>query len=133
MTMRRISPSSWSALVFNLGIVLVMPVFVGTLTYLFVDHRNARTGFGGNEGILDWVGWIFTQPATFLFAIPAIGMLVEIFPITFGQAHAGTRRHVRRPGAGRRRRLRCDHPAEPPEPAVGGQPVEHEQPRREGP
>jgi heme/copper-type cytochrome/quinol oxidase subunit 1 len=83
--MRRISPSSWSALVFNLGIVLVMPVLVGTLVYLFIDHRNARTGFGGNEGILDWVGWIFTQPATFLFAIPAIGMLVEIFPITFGK------------------------------------------------
>ncbi len=85
MTMRRISPSSWSALVFNLGVILVMPVFVGTLTYLFIDHRNARTGFGGNEGILDWVGWIVTQPATFLFAIPAIGMLVEIFPITFGK------------------------------------------------
>ncbi|HYN34307.1 MAG TPA: cbb3-type cytochrome c oxidase subunit I, partial [Ilumatobacteraceae bacterium] len=83
MTMRRISPSSWSALVFNVGLVLVLPVFVGTLTYLFLDHRNPRTGFGGNEGILDWVGWIFTQPATFLFAIPAIGMLVEIFPITF--------------------------------------------------
>lgn len=85
MTMRRVSPSTWSALVFNLGVVLVMPVLVGTLTYLFVDHRNARTGFGGNEGIFDWVGWIFTQPATFLFAIPAIGMLVEIFPVTFGR------------------------------------------------
>ena len=72
-------------MVFNLGVILVMPVFVGTLTYLFLDHRYARTGFGGNEGILDWVGWIFTQPATFLFAIPAIGMLVEIFPITFGK------------------------------------------------
>ena len=85
MTMRRISPSSWSALVFNLGLVLVLPVFVGTLTYLFIDHRNARTGFGGNQGILDWVGWMFTQPATFLFAIPAIAMLVEIFPITFAR------------------------------------------------
>ncbi|MGA7760086.1 MAG: cbb3-type cytochrome c oxidase subunit I [Ilumatobacteraceae bacterium] len=85
MTMRRVPPSTWSALVFSLGIVLVMPVFVGTLTYLFLDHRNARTGFGGNEGILTWVGWIFTQPATFLFAIPAIAMLVELFPITFGK------------------------------------------------
>ncbi len=85
MTMRRIPPSSWSALVFGLGVIVVMPVFVGTLTYLFLDHRNARTGFGGNEGILDWVGWMFTQPATFLFAIPAIGMLVEILPITFGK------------------------------------------------
>ena len=62
-----------------------MPVFVGTLTYLFLDHRNARTGFGGNDGIFDWVGWMFTQPATFLFALPAIGVLVEILPVTFGR------------------------------------------------
>jgi heme/copper-type cytochrome/quinol oxidase subunit 1 len=85
MTMRRVSASTWSALVFSLGVVLVMPVLFGTLIYLFLDHRNARTGFGGNEGILTWAGWMFTQPATFLFAIPAVGLLTEIFPITFGR------------------------------------------------
>ena len=85
MTMRRVSASTWSALVFSLGVVIVMPVLFGTLIYLFLDHRNARTGFGGNEGILTWAGWMFTQPATFLFAIPAVGLLTEIFPITFGR------------------------------------------------
>jgi heme/copper-type cytochrome/quinol oxidase subunit 1 len=83
MTMRRVPPFTWSALVFSIGIFLVMPVFVGTLVYLFLDHRNARTGFGGNTGIFDWAGWLVTQPASFLFAIPAIGVLVEILPITF--------------------------------------------------
>ena len=85
MTMRRIPPFSWSVLVYALGIVLVMPVLVGTLAYLFLDHRNARTGFGGNEGIFVWVGWIVTQPVTFLFAIPAIGMLAELAPVVFGR------------------------------------------------
>ncbi len=85
MTMRRVAPFSWSALVFSLGVILVMPVLVGTLAYLFLDHRNARTGFGGNEGIFVWVGWIVTQPVTFLFAIPAIGMLAELTPIVFGR------------------------------------------------
>jgi heme/copper-type cytochrome/quinol oxidase subunit 1 len=85
MTMKRIPPTSWASLVFTIGIVLVMPVLVGTLIYLFLDHRNARTGFGGNEGIYDWVGWVLTQPATFLFAIPAVALLAEIFPITFGR------------------------------------------------
>ncbi|HSP29045.1 MAG TPA: cbb3-type cytochrome c oxidase subunit I, partial [Ilumatobacteraceae bacterium] len=85
MTMRRIPPFSWSALVFSLGLILVMPVLVGTLAYLFVDHRNARTGFGGNEGIFVWAGWIVTQPVTFLFAIPAIGMLAELAPVVFGR------------------------------------------------
>ena len=88
-----------------------MPVFVGTLIYLFLDHRNARTGFGGNEGILDWVGWIFTQPATFLFAIPAIGMLVEIFPITFGKRTPARGVMFAGLGPDRRRRLRCRSPS----------------------
>ncbi len=85
MTMRRIPPFSWSVLVYALGIILVMPVLVGTLAYLFLDHRNARTGFGGNEGIFVWVGWIVTQPVTFLFAIPAIGVLAELAPVVFGR------------------------------------------------
>jgi heme/copper-type cytochrome/quinol oxidase subunit 1 len=85
MTMRRIPPFSWSALVFTLGVILVMPVLLGTLAYLFVDHRNARTGFGGNEGIFVWTGWIVTQPVTFLFAIPAIGVLAELTPVVFGR------------------------------------------------
>jgi heme/copper-type cytochrome/quinol oxidase subunit 1 len=85
MTMKRIPPTSWGALVFSIGLVLVMPVLVGTLIYLFLDHRNARTGFGGNEGIYDWAGWVLTQPATFLFAIPALALLAEVFPITFGR------------------------------------------------
>lgn len=85
MTMRRIPPFAWSALVFSLGILLVMPVFVGTLTYLFLDHRNSRTGFGGNSAFYEWAGWLFTQPATFLFAIPALGVFAEVLPVTFKQ------------------------------------------------
>ncbi|MGB0111949.1 MAG: cbb3-type cytochrome c oxidase subunit I [Ilumatobacteraceae bacterium] len=85
MTMRRVPPFTWSALVYSLGVILVMPVFLGTLTYLFLDHRNARTGFGGNVGIIEWVGWMMTQPTTFLFAIPAIGLLAELVPVTFGK------------------------------------------------
>lgn len=85
MTMRRVPPFSWSALVFSLGVVIVMPVLVGTLAYLFLDHRNARTGFGGNEGIFTWAGWIVTQPVTFLFAIPAVGLLAELTPVVFGR------------------------------------------------
>jgi heme/copper-type cytochrome/quinol oxidase subunit 1 len=85
MTMRRIPPFSWSALVFSIGVILVMPVLLGTLVYLFLDHRNARTGFGGNEGIFVWAGWIVTQPVTFLFAIPAIGVFAELAPVVFGR------------------------------------------------
>ncbi len=83
MTMRRVPFFSWSVLVYSLGLLLVLPVLVGTLAYLFLDHRNARTGFGGNEGIVRWAGWVFTQPTSFLLAVPAIGVFVELLPVTF--------------------------------------------------
>ena len=84
MTMRRVPFFSFSVLVFGIGLVLVMPVLVGAVIYLFVDHRSgAREAFGGNEGITTWIGWVFTQPTTFLFAIPVLGLFAELVPVTF--------------------------------------------------
>lgn len=84
MTMRRVPFFAWSALVFAIGLLLVMPVLLGTLAYLFVDHRlGDRTAFGGNSGVAVWAGWVFGQPTTFLFAIPAIGVLADLLPTTF--------------------------------------------------
>lgn len=84
MTMRRVPLFAFSTLVFGIGLVLVMPVLFGTIIYLFVDHRSgAREAFGGNQGIVTWAGWIFTQPTTFLFAIPALGVFAELIPTSF--------------------------------------------------
>ncbi len=84
MTMRRVPFFAFSTLVFGIGLVLVMPVLFGVMIYLFVDHRSgAREAFGGNEGIVTWAGWMFTQPTTFLFAIPAIGVFADLVPTTF--------------------------------------------------
>jgi heme/copper-type cytochrome/quinol oxidase subunit 1 len=84
MTMRRVPFFSWSGLVFAIALLLVMPVLLGTLVYLFVDHRfGARAAFGGNTGTATWAGWIFSQPTTFLFAIPAFGVLADLLPTTF--------------------------------------------------
>ncbi len=85
MSMRRVPLFSWSALVTAIGVLLSLPVLVGTLVFLVVDHRNARVVFGGNEGIGNWIGWAFTQPATYVFALPAIGLAAEMFPVTFGR------------------------------------------------
>ena len=86
MTMRRVPFFSWSALVFGLGLILMMPVLVGTLIYLFVDHRyGSREAFGGNLGTLGWAGWAVTQPATFLYAIPAVGVFADLMPGAVGK------------------------------------------------
>ena len=83
MRMRRVPFFSWSALVASLGLLLVLPVLVGTLILLFVDHRNARDAFDGNAGIATWIGFAWTQPTTYLFALPAVGVAAELFPVTF--------------------------------------------------
>ena len=51
MRMRRVPFFTWSALVASIGLLLVLPVVLGVLIYLFVDHRNARALFGGNVGV----------------------------------------------------------------------------------
>ena len=88
MTMRRVPPFTWSALVYSLGLILVMPVLFGTITYLFLDHRNGRTGFGGNAGVVEWIGWALTQPMTLLLAIPVVGLFAEMVPIVAGNRTA---------------------------------------------
>ena len=90
MNMRRIPLFSWSVLVSALGLVLVLPVAIGTVIYLYVSYRYNRTPFGGNAGLLgsgpgttaNWLGFSLTQPTTFLYALPAIGFFAEMLAVT---------------------------------------------------
>jgi heme/copper-type cytochrome/quinol oxidase subunit 1 len=78
MRMSRVPFFAWSALVASIGLLLMLPVLVGLLIYLYVDHRYA-------QGLLDgsWIEFAFTQPATYLFAVPAAGIAAELVPVTF--------------------------------------------------
>lgn len=82
MNMRRVPLFSWSALVSALGLLLVLPVAFGTVIYLYVSYRYNKTAFGGNTGVLQYLGFSLTQPTTFLFVLPAIGFVAEIIPVT---------------------------------------------------
>jgi heme/copper-type cytochrome/quinol oxidase subunit 1 len=72
---------SWSVFVSAVSVVLTLPVLLGSLIYVAVDHHYARLVFGANEGIDTWLGWGFSQPQTFLYVIPAIGLLAELAPV----------------------------------------------------
>lgn len=82
MNMRRVPLFSWSALVSALGLLLVLPAAFGTVIYLYVSYRYNKVPFGGNTGVLDYLGFSLTQPTTFLFALPALGFAAEMLPIT---------------------------------------------------
>jgi heme/copper-type cytochrome/quinol oxidase subunit 1 len=83
MRMSRVPFFSWSALVAAIGLLLMLPVLVGVLIYLYVDHRYEQGLFGGTDGIASWIGFALTQPATYLFALPAAGFAAELAPVTF--------------------------------------------------
>ena len=57
MRMSRVPLFSWSALVASIGLLLTLPVVLGVLVYLIIDHRYSRALFGGNTGIASWLGF----------------------------------------------------------------------------
>lgn len=71
---------TWSSLVGSLALVLTMPVLIGTTIYVYIDHRYARMGFGGNTGVNQWIGWAVSQPFSLLLAIPALGIVLDVVP-----------------------------------------------------
>ena len=81
---------SWSSLVGSLALILTMPVLIGTTIYVYVDHRYARAGFGGNVGVNQWIGWALSQPFSYLLAIPALGIVLDVVP-TVGRVRLAQR------------------------------------------
>ncbi len=84
MNMRRVPPFSWSVLVGALGLLLILPAVIGALIYTYVDYRYGRVSFGGNQEITKWIGFGFTQPATFVYALPVFGFLAEVIAVASG-------------------------------------------------
>ncbi len=85
MNMRRVPPFSWSALVGALGLLLVLPAMIGALIFTYVDYRYGRVGFGGNQAINGWIGFGFSQPATFVYAVPVFGFAAEVIAVASGR------------------------------------------------
>jgi heme/copper-type cytochrome/quinol oxidase subunit 1 len=70
-----ISLGAFSALVGAVGIVLTLPVALGTTVYLWVDYVNARVAFGGADLLSSWLGWAMREPQSLLYVVPALGVL----------------------------------------------------------
>jgi len=75
---------AWSSFVGAVTLLLTVPVFIGTSIYVYVDHRYARQGFGGNMGVSNWVGWVLSQPFTLVLAIPLLGFVLDSVPTLTG-------------------------------------------------
>ena len=84
MTLRRAPLFAWSSLVGCTGIVLTLPVLLGDLVLIGVDHRYPRAAFGGNE-FGSWIAWATTQSATIVYALAAVGIAAELLVVATGR------------------------------------------------
>jgi len=86
MTLDRVPPFAWSALVFAVAVIVTMPVMLAALVYLYADHRYGGRqsleagGFGGNA-IYPWIRTALSQPLTFIYALPVLGFVAEVVPV----------------------------------------------------
>jgi heme/copper-type cytochrome/quinol oxidase subunit 1 len=77
MTLDRVPLFAWSTLVSASILILSLPVLVGDLIYLYIDHRYGRAAFGGNAGVAGYIGWVVLAPQLFAFAVPVLGFAAD--------------------------------------------------------
>jgi len=81
MSLDRVPMFSWSALVSAVSVILTVPVALGSVIYVAVDHHYGRLVFGGNKGIDTWLGWSLGHPQSFVYALMSFGILADIAPV----------------------------------------------------
>jgi heme/copper-type cytochrome/quinol oxidase subunit 1 len=75
-------PFAFASLVSAGALLLTLPVLAGTVVLLFIDHHYGRIVFGGNLGIGARINWAVLQPQTYVYGIPIVGVMAELFPVT---------------------------------------------------
>ncbi len=78
----RVPPFSWAAMVTSVTMLLTLGSLVGLLALLYVDLRYGQAVFGGSAGVPAHLQWLYVHPQIFLVAIPALGVLLEIAPVS---------------------------------------------------
>src|SRR5215207_3853456 len=77
MSLDRVPMLAWSMVVSASVLLLSLPVLVGELIYLYLDHRYGRQAFGGNVGIGGYIEWAVIAPQLFAFVVPALGFAAD--------------------------------------------------------
>lgn len=84
MSLDRIPPFSWSMVVAGVLWLFTLPVLLGLLALMYLDHRYGRIAIGGNFELYQWLHWTVRPPQVFLWTLPAFGLLGEIVPVMAG-------------------------------------------------
>ncbi len=90
LSMARTPLYAWSNLVAATVWLVTLPVLAGlmVLTYLDVRYGGSSGFFGGGEAtVYARISWVFSTPAVYAFAIPALGVIASVVPVFAGTRH----------------------------------------------
>ena len=71
-------PFTWSSLVSASMLVVSLPVLLGQIAIIYVDHRYGRVFLFGNYGVWERIDWIHRTPQLFIYVVPVLGVAAEI-------------------------------------------------------
>jgi cytochrome o ubiquinol oxidase subunit 1 len=93
MSLDRTPLFAWSVLTGGTVWILSLPVLIGTLALIYVDHRYGQKSFGLNSPeMFDRVAWALRQPELYAFAAPGLGFIADVVPVA--ARHRPRRRQV---------------------------------------
>lgn len=81
LTLGRVPVFSWSMLVASALWLLTLPVLLGNIVLTYLDHRYGQAFLGGTAGIGSQIGWAFSSPQVYVYAVPALGVVGEVVPV----------------------------------------------------
>lgn len=81
MSLDRVPFFSWSVAVAAAIWMLTLPVVLGNVLLILLDHKyGAPTELGLAKNQFGQIAWLVTQPQVFAFVIPALGIVADIVP-----------------------------------------------------
>jgi heme/copper-type cytochrome/quinol oxidase subunit 1 len=82
MDLTRVPMFAWSMLVAAAMWLVSLPVLIGTLLLVYVDHRHGQHTFGRNNQIYSHILWALRHPQVYAFAVPVLGFAGDVLATT---------------------------------------------------
>lgn len=83
MTLLRVPAFSWSMLVATSVWLFSLPVLIANLIYAYVDLQGREPiAFGNPDRLWPSIEWAWSQPQIYAYAIPVLGILADIVPVS---------------------------------------------------
>jgi heme/copper-type cytochrome/quinol oxidase subunit 1 len=74
----RIPLYAWSVAVAAVLWLLTLPVLIGHLALMYVDHHHAGSSFGANAGLFGQLDWVLRNPQIYVVAVPVLGFAADV-------------------------------------------------------